>query len=98
MYDVSNFSVDHPGGRVLLSSLGVPDSTDVFTAFHPGKTFEQLDRFYIGDFDARSAKATKKTFDEEYRALGAELRSKGLFKAKCGPAAQSRGVASVALS
>jgi cytochrome b involved in lipid metabolism len=83
---VSNFR-SHPGGRVILSALGAPDSTDVFNAFHPGKTHELLKDFYVGDLDTRSgaplaSEANVSVFEKEYRAMAADMRAKGLYKAK----------------
>ena len=73
---------------MIISALGAVDSTDVFNAFHPGKTHELLNDFYIGDLDTRSdaplaSEAQLSKFEQEYRAMVAELRAKGLYKAKC---------------
>ena len=35
VYDVTDFAVKHPGGRVIYT-YGGKDATDVFTAFHAG--------------------------------------------------------------
>jgi hypothetical protein len=92
---VSKFSSSHPGGRVILSSLGAADSTDVFSAFHLGTTFSSLERFYIGDIDKQKDAPTRtfaepSAFELEYRALGSKMKALGLFKAKCVPAAAPR--------
>jgi hypothetical protein len=77
----------HPGGRVLLSSLGATDSTDVFAAFHTGATYAKLTDFYIGDLDTQkhspeAKQAGPSAFELEYRALNATMKAQGLFKAK----------------
>ena len=84
---MSNFR-SHPGGRVILSALGQTDSTDVFNAFHPGKTHELLADFYIGDLDTRaeapcSSEIKTSPFEAEYRLLVGEMKASGLYKSEC---------------
>ena len=48
VYDVTGWTAQHPGGRVIATYAG-RDATDVFACFHAATSWGQLKQFYIGD-------------------------------------------------
>jgi cytochrome b involved in lipid metabolism len=50
VYDVSRWSLIHPGGELTILGVAGKDCTDVFTVFHSREIIEkQLPRFQIGN-------------------------------------------------
>ena len=47
VYDVSDWTDQHPGGQVILS-YGGRDATDVFSGFHAASTWRELKHFHVG--------------------------------------------------
>ena len=78
MYDVSQWS-SHPGGAVLCTHAG-QDATSVFAGFHGSSAYETMTQFYIGDCDELLTKDTD--FEREIRALGPEMKRRGLYDAR----------------
>ena len=48
VYDVTGWSAQHPGGRVIATYAG-KDATDVFACFHAATSWTQLKQFYVGE-------------------------------------------------
>ena len=78
VYDVSQWS-SHPGGAVLFTHAG-QDATSVFAGFHGSSAYETMTQFYIGDCDELLTKDTD--FEREIRALGPEMKRRGLYDAR----------------
>lgn len=53
VYDVTGWTVQHPGGRVIATYAG-RDATDVFACFHAATSWGQLKQFYVGDLVVRA--------------------------------------------
>ena len=68
----------HPGGTLIFSHAG-HDATGVFGGFHPSSAWDGLDRFLIGNLDAKPT-----SLEEDFRRLRATVRSMGLHKARYG--------------
>ncbi|KAE8698426.1 Delta(8)-fatty-acid desaturase [Hibiscus syriacus] len=79
IYDVTEWSLDHPGGPVPLLNLGGRDATDAFVAYHPGIAWQYLDKFFTGYYlqDYSVSEVSK-----DYRGLAAEFSKMGLFQKK----------------
>ncbi|GMI88519.1 sphingoid LCB desaturase 2 [Hibiscus trionum] len=79
IYDVTEWSLDHPGGPVPLLNLGGQDATDAFLAYHPGIAWQYLDNFFTGYYlqDYSVSEVSK-----DYRKLAAEFSKMGLFEKK----------------
>ncbi|KAJ0031028.1 hypothetical protein Pint_12967 [Pistacia integerrima] len=77
IYDVSQWSKDHPGGALPLLSLAGQDVTDAFVAYHPGTAWQYLDNFFTGYYlkDYSVSDASK-----DYRKLATEFSKMGLFE------------------
>ena len=81
VYDVSNFSKEHPGGSIIFTHAG-QDATDVFSAFHPASVYRWLPRFYIGDLVKDSSETPSDAHKEaEYRQDITAMKSE-LMKAR----------------
>lgn len=52
VYDVSNWAVQHPGGRVIYTYAG-KDATDVFAGFHSPGAWALLKPLYVGELLVR---------------------------------------------
>lgn len=79
VYDVSNWVKDHPGGDVVLFNLAGQDVTDAFIAYHPGKTWHMLDKFFNGYY-LRDFQVTE--VSKDYRRLVNDFNKVGLFDKK----------------
>ncbi|KAJ0091747.1 hypothetical protein Patl1_13034 [Pistacia atlantica] len=77
IYDVSQWSKDHPGGALPLLSLAGQDVTDAFVAYHPGTAWQYLDNFFTGYYlkDYSVSEASK-----DYRKLVTEFSKMELFE------------------
>ncbi|KAL2926345.1 Delta(8)-fatty-acid desaturase 2 [Bienertia sinuspersici] len=79
VYDVTNWAKDHPGGDIPLLALAGNDVTDAFIAYHPGTTWNILDKFfngyYIKDYEPNE-------MSKDYRKLHNEFSKMGLFDKK----------------
>ncbi|CAO2835549.1 unnamed protein product [Amaranthus hypochondriacus] len=79
VYDVTNWAKEHPGGDIPLLALGGKDVTDAFIAYHPGTTWNMLNKFfngyYLKDFEVSE-------MSKDYRKLHNELSKMGLFDRK----------------
>ncbi|KAL0327491.1 UNVERIFIED_CONTAM: Acyl-lipid (9-3)-desaturase [Sesamum angustifolium] len=79
VYDVSEWANHHPGGELPLMNLGGQDATDAFVAYHPGVTWQFLDKFFNGFYlkDYSVSEVSK-----DYRKLVYEFSKMGLFEKK----------------
>ncbi|KAF5743191.1 putative fatty acid desaturase [Tripterygium wilfordii] len=79
IYNVSDWTKDHPGGEAPLLSLAGQDVTDAFIAYHPGTAWKYLDKFFTGYYlqDYSVSEASK-----DYRRLVAEFSKMGFFEKK----------------
>ncbi|KMT20388.1 hypothetical protein BVRB_1g003860 [Beta vulgaris subsp. vulgaris] len=79
IYDVTNWSKEHPGGDIPLLALAGNDVTDAFIAYHPGTTWHLLDKFFNGYYlkDYQVSEMSK-----DYRRLHNDLSKMGLFEKK----------------
>ncbi|KAL4302022.1 hypothetical protein GQ457_10G017580 [Hibiscus cannabinus] len=79
IYDVTQWSLHHPGGPVPLLNLGGQDATDAFLAYHPGIAWQYLDNFFTGYYlqDYSVSEVSK-----DYRKLATEFSKMGLFEKK----------------
>ncbi|KAF3439938.1 hypothetical protein FNV43_RR18216 [Rhamnella rubrinervis] len=79
IYDVSDWTKDHPGGDIPLLNLAGQDVTDAFTAYHPGTAWQYLSKFstgfYLKDFQVSEV-------SKDYRRLASEFSKLGLFEKK----------------
>ncbi|KGL79988.1 Fatty acid desaturase 1, partial [Tinamus guttatus] len=85
VYDVSEFSDRHPGGRRVISHYAGQDATDAFVAFHNDKALvkKYLKSLEIGELapDQPSLESNKKeSLLEDFRELRCDLEKKGLLK------------------
>lgn len=76
VYDLSNWTSQHPGGRALLCFAG-RDATDAFLAFHSPAAWSYLRTFICGRYLNEEG---DRSIEEDFRALRASLRARGLFK------------------
>lgn len=79
VYDVSKWK-SHPGGRVMYTHAG-QDATAVFSSFHAGTSYAELDQFYIGD--CAEPVGVDNDFEREMRALVGEMHKRGLYNSRC---------------
>ncbi|OMP11383.1 hypothetical protein CCACVL1_00554 [Corchorus capsularis] len=79
IYDVTEWSKEHPGGSLPLLNLAGQDATDAFVAYHPTSAWQYLDKFFTGYYlkDYSVSEASK-----DYRKLVAEFSKMGLFEKK----------------
>ena len=79
VYNVTNWSKEHPGGDIPLLNLAGQDVTDAFIAFHPGSAWQYLDKLFTGyhvkDFQISEV-------SKDYRKLASEFAKAGLFEKK----------------
>ena len=74
---------DHPGGLVLYTHAG-QDATSVFAGFHGSGAYDTMAQFYIGD--CKETLALENDFEKEIRALGPEMKRRGMYDARWGSA------------
>ncbi|CAM8973020.1 hypothetical protein QQ045_028987 [Rhodiola kirilowii] len=79
IYDVSNWSKDHPGGDTPLLNLAGQDVTDAFVAYHPTSAWQYLDKFFNGYY---LKDYTVSEISKDYRKLAFEFAKMGLFEKK----------------
>ncbi|CAM8982751.1 unnamed protein product [Rhodiola kirilowii] len=79
IYDVSNWSKDHPGGDTPLLNLAGQDVTDAFVAYHPTSAWQYLDKFFNGYY---LKDYTVSEISKDYRKLAFEFAKMGLFVKK----------------
>ncbi|CAM8950215.1 unnamed protein product [Rhodiola kirilowii] len=70
IYDVSNWSKDHPGGDTPLLNLAGQDVTDAFVAYHPTSAWQYLDKFFNGYY---LKDYTVSEISKDYRKLALSL-------------------------
>ncbi|GMH12362.1 hypothetical protein Nepgr_014203 [Nepenthes gracilis] len=79
VYDVSEWGNEHPGGDLPLLNLAGQDVTDAFVAFHPGSSWQYLDKFFTGytlaDYEVSEV-------SKDYRRLASEFSKMGLYEKK----------------
>uniref|UniRef100_A0A8C6JZN8 Uncharacterized protein n=1 Tax=Melopsittacus undulatus TaxID=13146 RepID=A0A8C6JZN8_MELUD len=85
VYDVSEFSKRHPGGRRVISHYAGQDATDVFIALHNDKSLVQryLKSLLIGELapDEPSCESNKdKALLEDFRELRCSVEKMGLLR------------------
>jgi len=79
IYNVSDWSKEHPGGESPLLHLAGQDVTDAFVAYHPGSAWQYLNKFFTGYYlEDYSVSETSK----DYRKLVAEFSKLGFFEKK----------------
>ncbi|XVE53894.1 hypothetical protein DITRI_Ditri03aG0038600 [Diplodiscus trichospermus] len=79
IYDVTVWSHEHPGGALPLLNLAGQDATDAFVAYHPGITWQYLDKFFTG-YHLKDYSVSE--VSKDYRKLAAEFSKMGLFEKK----------------
>lgn len=80
VYDVTGWTVQHPGGRVIATYAG-RDATDVFACFHAATSWGQLKQFYVGDLvDPQPVPPLL----ADFRKMRTQMQQQGLFKCKKG--------------
>uniref|UniRef100_A0A2P2KMG3 Uncharacterized protein MANES_03G048600 n=1 Tax=Rhizophora mucronata TaxID=61149 RepID=A0A2P2KMG3_RHIMU len=79
VYNVTDWTGDHPGGELPLINLAGQDVTDAFSAYHPGTAWQYLDKFFTGYY-LRDYSVSEMSRD--YRKLAAEFSKMGLFEKK----------------
>ncbi|KAJ8773610.1 hypothetical protein K2173_005856 [Erythroxylum novogranatense] len=79
VYNVSDWTKDHPGGDLPLLNLAGQDVTDAFVAYHPATAWRYLDNFFTGYYlnDYSVSEISK-----DYRKLVAEFTKMGMFEKK----------------
>ncbi|NWH88538.1 FADS1 desaturase, partial [Aegithalos caudatus] len=85
VYDVSEFSKRHPGGRRVLGHYAGQDATDAFVAFHNDKSLvkKYLKSLLIGELapDQPSFESNKKkSLLEDFRELRCTIEKMGLLR------------------
>ncbi|WCJ29606.1 Fatty acid/sphingolipid desaturase [Euphorbia peplus] len=79
IYNVTNWTKDHPGGAFPLVQLAGKDVTDSFLAFHPNTVWHYLDKFFTGyyleDFSISDV-------SDDYQKLHSQFSQMGLFHNK----------------
>uniref|UniRef100_A0A8C6JZV4 Uncharacterized protein n=1 Tax=Melopsittacus undulatus TaxID=13146 RepID=A0A8C6JZV4_MELUD len=87
VYDVSEFSKRHPGGRRVISHYAGQDATDVFIALHNDKSLVQryLKSLLIGELapdepSCESNKDVSKALLEDFRELRCSVEKMGLLR------------------
>ncbi|KAL8160048.1 hypothetical protein V2J09_001585 [Rumex salicifolius] len=79
VYDVTKWVNEHPGGETPLLNLAGNDVTDAFIAYHPGTSWQHLDKlftgYYLKDFEVTEV-------SRDYRILMNEFNKLGLFDDK----------------
>nr|XP_030689820.1 acyl-CoA (8-3)-desaturase isoform X2 [Globicephala melas] len=86
VYNISEFTRQHPGGSRVISHYAGQDATDPFVAFHINKGLvrKYMNSLLIGELSPEqpSFEPTKnKELTEEFRALQATVERMGLMKA-----------------
>ena len=76
VYDVTDFAVKHPGGRVIYT-YGGKDATDVFTAFHAGASWAKLAEVQIGRLEEADAAQPVDPIVADFRELRAKIAQEG---------------------
>jgi delta8-fatty-acid desaturase len=84
VYDVSGWTLHHPGGSIINKFAGV-DATDQFAAFHMPRVAKRLPRFLIGSISPAEAKEQEglrppSAATLEYRELRQKLWREGYFE------------------
>ncbi|KAJ8750617.1 hypothetical protein K2173_015791 [Erythroxylum novogranatense] len=79
VYNVTDWTKDHPGGQLPLLNLAGRDVTDAFVAYHPATAWRHLDKFFTGYYlrDYSVSEVSK-----DYRKLVAEFSKMGMFEKK----------------
>ncbi|DBA86007.1 TPA: hypothetical protein ACH3X1_005538 [Trebouxia sp. C0004] len=80
VYDVTGWSEQHPGGRVIATYAG-KDATDVFACFHAATSWAQLKQFYVGELvDPQPVPPLL----ADFRKLRSQMQQQGLFRCSKG--------------
>ncbi|KAF2304337.1 hypothetical protein GH714_030193 [Hevea brasiliensis] len=79
IYNVTDWSMVHPGGELPLLLLAGQDATDAFVAYHPGTVWKYLDKFFTG-YHLKDYSVSE--VSKDYRKLVAEFSKMGLFEKK----------------
>ncbi|MEW5302936.1 MAG: hypothetical protein WDW38_003953 [Sanguina aurantia] len=78
-YDVTEWSISHPGGVRLLHLYAGKDATDPFLAYHPSRIKSLLPKFLVGTM-ASPNQAPISSSTAEFRKLAVTLEQAGLYK------------------
>jgi len=73
VYDCTEYLELHPGGVDSITINAGADATEDFTAIHSMKATKMLERYYIGDLDVSSVKATPEEDEQLYDSHGRKL-------------------------
>jgi len=76
--DVSSWAPQHPGGALIINSLGGRDASDQYKAFHGTSMGGRLRAMVVGRLDVATAEAESET-QASFRALHESLRARGEF-------------------
>jgi len=81
VYDISKWSMKHPGGQKLILFYKGQDATDAFNAFHPDKQTLQkyLPLFYLGDLLPEELNKIPQ-ITKDFRQLREQIEKEGLLQ------------------
>lgn len=60
MYDVTSYVDEHPGGSSIMNNAGRDTTAGFYGPQHPGRVFQIMDDFLIGELEEQPAAGTKK--------------------------------------
>ncbi|KAB5565890.1 hypothetical protein PHYPO_G00246710 [Pangasianodon hypophthalmus] len=85
VYNVSEWTKRHPGGRRVLAHYAGEDATDAFTAFHPDQRFVRkfMKPLLLGELapsEPSQDHGKNAALMEDFRALRKQLEAQGLFR------------------
>mmetsp|Transcript_14720 Transcript_14720/g.21912 ORF Transcript_14720/g.21912 Transcript_14720/m.21912 type:complete len:827 (+) Transcript_14720:61-2541(+) len=82
VYDVTEFLMDHPGGKESITLSGGQDATDEFNALHSAKARAMLPKYYIGDVQQDKVKVEDQVKKMEVAEKKLALNSKKKIQVK----------------
>ncbi|TSK13480.1 Fatty acid desaturase 2 [Bagarius yarrelli] len=85
VYNVTEWTKKHPGGRRILGHYAGEDATDAFTAFHPDQRFvrKYMKALLVGELapsEPSQDNDKNAALTEDFRALRKQLEAQGLFR------------------
>ena len=60
MYDVTSYVDEHPGGASIMNNAGRDTTAGFYGPQHPGRVFQIMDEYLIGELAAAEPAASKK--------------------------------------
>lgn len=78
VYDITNYVEKHPGGKLVLNSMGGKDCTDVFANYHQARVYQtMLPAYCIGEIGNPSEVYPHV---KDFRQIEQDLLQQGLFE------------------